>query len=227
MSNKTIKVLLIEDDPMVREVNKSFIESIDGFEIVGQAGDGEEGLRIASNKDIDVVILDIFMPKLDGIHTLQEFRKQKWDIDVIIVSAAKDNETINSMLQNGAIDYIIKPFKFERMKKSLENYRFYKNSINKSKTFSQEELDAMMNVRQETGSSGTLPKGLNMFTLQQITTFMKGESVSKSAEEVATAVGIARVTARRYLDYLEKTGVIRLDVQYGSVGRPVNRYVMN
>lgn len=56
---------------------------------------------------------------------------------------------------------------------------------------------------------------------------MKGESVSKSAEEVATAVGIARVTARRYLDYLEKTGVIRLDVQYGSVGRPVNRYVMN
>ncbi|GIN40125.1 MULTISPECIES: response regulator [Heyndrickxia] len=227
MSNKTIKVLLIEDDPMVREVNKSFIESIDGFEIVGQAGDGEEGLRIASNKDIDVVILDIFMPKLDGIHTLQEFRKQKWDIDVIVVSAAKDNETINSMLQNGAIDYIIKPFKFERMKKSLENYRFYKNSLNKSKTFSQEELDAMMNVRQETRSSGTLPKGLNMFTLQQITTFMKGESVSKSAEEVATAVGIARVTARRYLDYLEKTGVIRLDVQYGSVGRPVNRYVMN
>ncbi|MCM3239696.1 response regulator [Heyndrickxia oleronia] len=227
MSNKTIKVLLIEDDPMVREVNKSFIESIDGFEIVGQAGDGEEGLRIASNKDIDVVILDIFMPKLDGIHTLQEFRKQKWDIDVIVVSAAKDNETINSMLQNGAIDYIIKPFKFERMKKSLENYRFYKNSINKSKTFSQEELDTMMNVRQETGSRGTLPKGLNMFTLQQITTFMKGESVSKSAEEVATAVGIARVTARRYLDYLEKTGVIRLDVQYGSVGRPVNRYVMN
>lgn len=151
MSNKTIKVLLIEDDPMVREVNKSFIESIDGFEIVGQAGDGEEGLRIASNKDIDVVILDIFMPKLDGIHTLQEFRKQKWDIDVIVVSAAKDNETINSMLQNGAIDYIIKPFKFERMKKSLENYRFYKNSLNKSKTFSQEELDAMMNVRQETG----------------------------------------------------------------------------
>ena len=63
------------------------------------------------------------------------------------------------------------------------------------------------------GAVVPFPKGLNMFTLQQITTFMKGESVSKSAEEVATAVGIARVTARRYLDYLEKTGVIRLDVQ--------------
>lgn len=226
MTTKVINVLLIEDDPMVREVNKGFITSVNGFNVAGEAGNGEDGIQLLKEMDIDLVILDIYMPKKDGVNTLQEIRKRKLDIDIIVVSAARDNETINVMFQNGAVDYIIKPFKFDRMKQSLEKYRLYKKSMNKNKDLSQEELDLLRNVNQMDSSEKQLPKGLNLFTLQQISTYMKGESESKSAEEVALAVGIARVTARRYLDYLEKSGIIQLDIHYGSVGRPVNRYVM-
>lgn len=220
------KVLLIEDDPMVREVNKEFIESVEGFRVVEVAGNGEEGLLLAKQLKPDLVILDIFMPKKDGIKTLQELRKQKLEMDVIVVSAAKDSETIKLMLQNGAMDYIMKPFKLYRIQQALEKYRTYRASFNKSETVSQEQLDLLLYSRQlKKAEEAYLPKGLNEFTLAEITSHIRGQDVPRSAEEVANAIGIARVTARRYLDYLEKSGIISLDVQYGGVGRPVNRYL--
>ncbi|WP_075619087.1 response regulator [Paenisporosarcina indica] len=227
MKNKNqINVLLIEDDPMVREVNKEFIESVEGFRVVEVASNGEEGLSLVKKLHPDLVILDIFMPKKDGIKTLQEIRKQKLETDVVVVSAAKDSETIKLMLQNGAMDYIIKPFKLHRIQQALEKYRKYRVSLNKTETVSQEQLDSLLYSEHVKNRPETLlPKGLNEFTLNEIKVFVQTQEVPRSAEEVAGAIGIARVTARRYLDYLEKSGVITLDVQYGGVGRPVNRYV--
>ncbi|TWT00504.1 response regulator [Planomicrobium sp. CPCC 101079] len=221
-------VLLIEDDPMVQEVNKGFIESVVGFHVVEVAGNGEEGLALIKALQPDLVILDVFMPKKDGIKTLQELRKQKLEVDVIVVSAAKDTETIKLMLQNGAMDYIMKPFKLHRIQRALEKYRKQRISFDKTETFSQEQLDALLYSGQNMKSEESqLPKGLNEFTLNEITANIQAQDVPKSAEEVANSIGIARVTARRYLDYLEKSGIITLDVQYGGVGRPVNRYIYN
>jgi two-component system, CitB family, response regulator DctR len=227
MENKEqFTVLLIEDDPMVQEVNKEFIESVEGFRVVEVAGNGEEGLTLVKTLQPDLVILDVFMPKKDGIKTLQEIRKQKLETDVIVVSAAKDGETIKLMLQNGAMDYIMKPFKLHRIQQALEKYRKYRNRFNKSETVSQEQLDSLLYSKQSKKEADTyLPKGLNEFTLNEIKDFIHTQEVPRSAEEVAGAIGIARVTARRYLDYLEKSGLITLDVQYGGVGRPINRYV--
>jgi len=221
-----IKVMIIDDDPMVRDVNKNFIQKVKGFDIIGEASNGEEGIQLVKELKPDVVILDIFMPRINGVKTLQEFRKRAFNVDVIVVSAARDKETINTMLQNGAVDFIIKPFKFERMKQAMEKYRFYKLSMENRETLSQSELDAILHNNHPSDTSDSLPKGLNMFTLNEISVYLNKETDPKSAEEVANAIGIARVTARRYLDYLEKTGTIRLDVQYGGIGRPINRYIM-
>ncbi|PLR76217.1 two-component system response regulator [Bacillus sp. V3-13] len=222
-----IKVLLIEDDPMVQEVNKEFITSVSGFKVVAVAGNGEEGIKLVKKLNPELVILDIFMPKKDGIKTLQEFRKQNLNSDVIVVSAAKDRETIKLMLQNGAMDYIIKPFKLQRMQQALEKYRQYRISMRDSGTISQEQLDLLLYAEQPKVTDPQLPKGLNEFTLNEITSYLQKQSEPRSAEEVASGIGIARVTARRYLDYLDKSGVIKLDVQYGGVGRPINRYVLS
>lgn len=223
-----IKVLLIEDDPMVQEVNREFIESVKGFRIVGIANNGEEGIMLVKKLNPDLVILDVFMPKKDGTKTLMEFRKQQLKPDVIVVSAAKDSETIKLMLQNGALDYIIKPFKIHRIQQALEKYQKYRNSLSEAGTMSQEQLDLLLHAQSSKEIKGHhLPKGLNEFTFNEITHYIHSQDEPRSAEEVAGAIGIARVTARRYLDYLEKSGGITLDVQYGGVGRPVNRYVRN
>lgn len=222
------RVLLIEDDPMVQEVNRQFVEKVAGFEVIGVANNGREGLELIDSLQPDLVIMDIFMPLLDGIETLQHIRAQSFPVDVIVVSAAKDMPTIQKVLRNGAIDYVIKPFKFERIKQALGNYKKYRNQFVDNRLITQSELDQIIlgNDLTNEEESESLPKGLHAITLNQVIIYMKEHGSSLSADEVADHVGIARVTARRYLDFLEKKGTLERDVQYGGIGRPVNRYRM-
>lgn len=230
MHRNIINVLLIEDDPMVQEVNRQFLEQIDGFQIIATANNGVEGIEKMKAYKPDLVLLDIFMPSLDGIETLLQIRKQQEDVDVIVITAANDQRTIRKMVHNGAIDYIIKPFKFERIKQALEKYRSYRMKLKDDSALSQQQLDELFfqseanNV--QPSKQEQLPKGLNETTLTQIISYLIIQSQPQSAEEVACGVGLARVTARRYLDYLKTTGDILLDIQYGGIGRPVNRYIM-
>ncbi|MDN4073185.1 response regulator [Fictibacillus terranigra] len=229
MNRKTISVVLIEDDPMVQEVNKTFIEKVSGFEVNGTAGNGVEGVKTILELQPDLVILDIFMPQQDGLETLYQIRKNKIKVDVIIISAANDRDTIQTMLQQGAMDYIIKPFKFDRIKQALERYKDYYTQFSPDGEMSQKEVDTLLSgihTPHFEQDRKEIPKGLNQITLKQIMAYLRAQSCGKSSEEVAEGVGIARVTARRYLEYLEKRGEIKLDMQYGGVGRPVNRYLM-
>lgn len=100
---------------------------------------------------------------------MQEIRRQKLEVDVIVVSAAKDKETISLMLQNGAVDYILKPFKLERMRQALEKYKRYKQKIEENDTLSQDQLDAILNIPQQAVQD--LPKGLNHFTMNELIAF--------------------------------------------------------
>ncbi|MGP4081235.1 response regulator [Pseudalkalibacillus sp. R45] len=224
-----INVLLIEDDPMVQEVNKQFIERVDGFKVIATSGNGKDGLELAKSLQPNLIVLDIFMPEKDGLDLMKELRAQQMNIDVLVITAANDKDTIRTMLLNGAIDYIIKPFKFTRIKKALENYRLMHSELSEAGKIGQEDLDRLIQITDNLPVEGVksdeeLPKGLNHQTLKQTLQYLSKQETSLSAEETADGVGIARVTARRYLDYLGKTGKVELDVQYGGVGRPINRY---
>jgi two-component system response regulator DctR len=220
-----LKVILVEDDPMVQEVHRQFIEKIAGFKVAGTASNGLKGMELARECTADLAIVDLYMPYLNGLEMVKEFRTEGFGIDIIAITAASDMETIHHVLQQGAIDYIIKPFTFERIKKSLENYRSYKMMLNEKKNLTQLELDQLRYMEKgEMKESALLPKGLNGNTLQKIVDYISKERGPVSAEEVAEGIGIARVTARRYLDFLEKEGRVNIHIQYGGVGRPVNRY---
>ncbi|HHW36555.1 MAG TPA: response regulator [Bacillales bacterium] len=221
-----IRVLLIEDDPMVQEVNRQFIERIEGFKIVGIAGNGYEGIKMIKKLKPDLIFIDIFMPAQDGLETIHQIRKEAITVDIIPITAATDMETIRNVLQNGAFDYIMKPFKFERIKKSLENYRTFRNQLHSKGTLTQKDLDQIRFEKEDYESSNfELPKGLNEVTFKKVMNYLNEQKQPLSAEEVAEKVGLARVTARRYLDYLAKSGHILIDVQYGGIGRPINRYI--
>ena len=220
-----IRVMLIEDDPMVQEVNRLFIEKVQGFEVSAVVSNGKEGLERMDEINPDLIILDNFMPEKSGLETIQSLRKNDIQVDVIVVTAAKDKETIMLMKRYGAFDYIVKPFKFERIKLALEQYRSYKNQLSGEGSLGQTEIDFLQGISQEASDSfSNLPKGLNTQTLEQITNFLKNQSAPLSAEETAEGIGIARVTARRYLEFLQKNDHVALVVEYGSIGRPINRY---
>lgn len=210
---------------MVRQVNRQFLEQIEGIRIVGVAKDGIEGVEQLKTLAPDVALMDIFMPEQDGIKTLQQIRDQGLPVDVIAVTAANDMKTIEKMLQLGVYDYIMKPFTFDRMKQIIQQYLAYKAYITKKEALNQDELDQLLHPTRETDHyHDALPKGLNGATLQKIIQFIEEQTGAVTAIEVAQGVGLARVTARRYLDYLEKQRQVVIDIQYGGVGRPVNQY---
>ncbi|NLI13740.1 response regulator [Pelotomaculum propionicicum] len=218
-----IEVLIIEDDPMVVEVNRSFVDAVPGFRVAGVARTGREAVELVKSLKPDLVLLDIYLPDIDGVAALQEIRRLDLPTDVIAVTAAQDAKTIQNVFRYGAIDYIIKPFKFARIKAALTSYATMHNRFKHQTMMNQSEVDNITKGRGQQFDE-EIPKRLNELTLKQIYLFLLKEGKSLSAEEVAEGVGLARVTARRYLDFLEKSGRIVLGMQYGSIGRPINRY---
>ena len=227
-----IKVLLIEDDPMVREVNRQFIEKVEHFQVVGQAPNGLEGITQICQLKPDLVFMDIFMPEQDGITSLRKIRELDLPVDVITVTAANDMETVKQIMHLGVFDYIMKPFSFERVKGTLDNYLRFNKQTQTERELTQGELDqlfhyhdgqTMLDQSVTLKSEKNLPKGFNRTTLEKVVHFLQSVD-GASAEEVASGIGIARVTARRYLDYLEKQEEITMDVHYGGIGRPINYY---
>ncbi|HEY3363669.1 MAG TPA: response regulator [Symbiobacteriaceae bacterium] len=218
-----IKVLVVDDDPMVQQVNQDYVESVAGFRVVATARTGREALAAVQSHRPDLVLLDIYMPDQDGVTVLKAIRRLEFPADVLVVSAAQDAQTIRDVVRYGAVDYIIKPFRIERLQKALESYRTTKVKLALTNTLNQEQVDRVLRGT-AAQPEGELPKGLNYATLRQVEAYVAGRSEASSAVEAANELGMARVTARRYLDYLVKLGRARLEVQYGSVGRPVNRY---
>lgn len=225
------KVILIEDDSMVLEIHRQFIEKAGSYKVVGMAANGLDGLELVRRLKPALAILDMYMPVQDGLTTLRLLRQEQLNIDVIAITAANDSETIRRVLQLGAVDYIMKPFQFERVKQALEQYAARRSRFTDGAALSQAELDRLFYGQEQLAftvqEEQELPKGLQAMTLRQVIVFMGEQNGSWSAEEVAEGTGLARVTARRYLEYLQKKGVLLLDVQYGGVGRPVNRYKLN
>lgn len=224
-----IRLMIVEDDPMVMEVNAEFASRVEGYELVGKAFSAEEAWNVIRETKPNLVLLDYFLPDFDGLTVLKEIRRQDLPLDVILVTANRDPQHIQQILRCGAVDYIFKPFRFERFRSALDQYRFVQNKLQSNRQMEQSDMDLITGIHRAAASSlngSDLPKGLNDRTLQQILLFLAKQSEPLSAEEVAAGTGLARVTARRYLEYLQKKGHIQLEVQYGSIGRPVNRYQM-
>ncbi len=220
-----IKVLVVEDDPMVSDIHKKFINSIEGFRVFDIATNGQEAIDIIEKEKTDLVILDIFMPLMDGIETMKQIRSKGKDIDIILITAAVEGEIVKQCMRFGAIDYILKPFKFERLSSSLENYKkLFHTRVEFSEKYEQSDIDTLFITKREINSSSDLPKGLQHSTLEKIIETMNDIDRLLSADEVAAICGISRVTARRYLEYLVYYGQAVIEPQYLKIGRPVNKY---
>jgi two-component system, CitB family, response regulator DctR len=223
--SETIRVLLVEDDLMVQEINKSFIERVEGFKVVGVAKNGYEALEKINQLRPHLALLDLYMPGMDGLETLRIIRRDDYDIDVIAVTAANDRETVMRVMRLGAVDYVFKPFQFERIKQALLRYQsnFQRNKL---ETFSQPQFDQSKPLEQEKKEEHDIhyPKGIQAFTLRQVSDFLRHTEKEISAEELGQQIGMSRVTVRRYLEYLETVGQAKSLMVYGTIGRPMKVY---
>ncbi|AJQ28247.1 MAG: response regulator receiver and unknown domain protein [Firmicutes bacterium] len=221
-----IKVLIVEDDPMVAELNRRYVERVEGFLFYGIVKNGEEALATLRAKNIDLVLLDIFMPNMNGLELLSAIRQQEYSVDVIVVSAARDNQSIQMALRNGAVDYLIKPFEFERMQTALINFKKRLQLIREASNLSQNLLDQQIFAR-HSQIEGELPKGLDRNTIKRVWEHILEQKDEFTAEEMANYVGLSPVSIRKYLKYFQSVDLLHVEISYGAVGRPVYRYRCN
>lgn len=215
--------MVVEDDPMVMELTCDYVDSVGGFRTAFRAGNGGAALDLAASHPVDLIILDIYMPVLSGVDFLTECRKRGNSADVIFLTASNDNKTIDRALKLGAVDYLIKPFTYDRFRESLEKYALRHDRFKKDGETTQRELDNLLGQARGAEKAG-LRKGLHPKTLELVRGYlrtMRGDTVAQG--DMAKQIGLSSVTIRRYMDFLALENEVVLEVEYGSIGRP--RYV--
>ena len=225
------KVLIVEDDPMVAMINSQFIKKVDGFEVAGMCRNGLEALDFLGENDVDLILLDVYMPVMNGTDTLKKIRTMKKTAEVIMVTAANDSATIEETMHLGVHDYLIKPFTFERFCSSLEKFKAKKQLLEENSVMDQSCVDNLIaqnnTVTAASSADEPLPKGIQKKTLSRITEYFETNSGWNSTDMISDALGISIVTVRTYMNYLVKNGTIKEDINYSTGGRPSMLYKKN
>lgn len=216
------KVLIVEDDPMVSMINEQYVRKDKDFIVANSFRNGQLAIEFLEKNQINLVILDVFMPYMDGIETLKKIREKKFDVEVIMVTAANDTKTLEETMHLGVLDYLIKPFAFERLQIALEKFKAKKSALNEKTVLDQSSIDKLMNSYKK--EAKTYPKGIQETTLKRILEFFDNNSDWNTTDSIAENLNISIVTARHYLSYLVKENKIKEDINYSTGGRPCMLY---
>jgi len=96
-----IDVLVVEDDFMVARIHRGFVDSVDGFRVVGTANCGEQALTAAAELQPDLVLLDLYLPDMFGLDVVPRLRTAGHDCDVMVISAAREAEAVRGAVRQG------------------------------------------------------------------------------------------------------------------------------
>jgi response regulator of citrate/malate metabolism len=218
-----IRTVVVDDDFMSASVHRSYVERVPGFEVVGEAHTGREALELIARVHPTLVLLDIYLPDVNGIEVIRRLRNAGEPVDVIAVTASKDVETLRAAMQGGVVHYLVKPFLFDTFRERLERYASLQGRLGRMREASQSDVDHLFSLLRAQGRSG-LPKGISAPTLALVVEAVRAADGEVTAIEVAESAGLSRGTARRYLEYLESLGSVELSLRYGAAGRPEHLY---
>ena len=218
------KVLIVEDDPMVAMINEQYILKNKSFSVCGKCKDGISALEFLENESVDLIIMDVYMPKLDGFEALRQIRKKQISADVIMVTAANDRESLEEALHLGIVDYLVKPFTFDRFQMALQKFTAQNKALSELDTLNQKSIDFIMDSFRKKGEE-MHPKGIQEKTLETIIAELRSNKRKwMTGDEIAERTGLTAVTIRRYMNYLVELGKVQGEINYETGGRPCMLY---
>lgn len=223
-------VLIVEDDPMVSMINEQYVLKGADFTIAGTCRNGNEAIEFLKSHTTDLILLDVYMPVMDGIAVLKKIREMKIPSEVIMLTAANDTTTIENTMHFGVLDYLIKPFAYERFNVALEKFKIKHQLLKGSSVLDQHSLDSLITAnfqKEKKELNINLPKGIQRTTLNRIKIFFDQNQNWQSVDMISDALGISLVTARNYLNYLVSQKIVLEDINYSTGGRPSMLYKKN
>ena len=259
-----IRTLIIDDDVAVAGIHHGFLLARGGFDVVGTAHSGRQGLDLAAELLPDLVLLDIHLPDMSGLEVLRQLRNRPHQpTDVLVITASRELETVRAAMAGGVLHYLVKPFTSQALNERLDEYVALRDELaagSSAGPLDQDRIDRLVAPsRRATAAAGAgqaagghaagqaseadgggtgagvsagagadgvrLPKGLSRPTLDAVIEALRASPEDVSAAGLALRLGLSRVSARRYLEYLVVNGFARLTPRYGAAGRPENRYL--
>ena len=216
------RVVIVEDDPMVSLLNRTFTEKDSRFHVVQTCSDGRAALEWLSHNPADLVILDVYMPLCTGVELLRALRAQAIPVDAIMVTAANDTASVDTLLKMGVVDYLVKPFTYERFQQALDTFCRHKEAVH-GQAVTQGELDKLF-APPDSGDRSA-PKGLQESTLKLIWDCLHAAPAQGlPSEAISKQTNLSVVTVRRYANYLVERGEACSTVNYDTGGRPCRLY---
>lgn len=219
------QTVIVEDDPTISLLHRTFLARDPRFSLARAFPNGCEALDWLLRHPADLVILDVFMPRMTGLELLRSLRAAGIGIDAIMVTAANDSKTVDALLKLGVIDYLVKPFAASRFQQALDTFCQHREAVS-HESVSQQELDALFPAAAVSPpSSPATPKGLQPRTLERILACLRQTPpAGATCEAIAEQSGFSTVTVRRYLTYLVDQGEAASVVNYDTGGRPCMLY---
>ena len=214
-----IRIVIVEDDPMVARINADYLNKLEGFCVVAQFSNGLDALHYLREHPVDLAIVDVYMPICSGIELLRKMRSEWNRTAVIMVTAAAEMHMVDEALHLGIEDYIIKPYSYDRLRESVLRFRDKTSLVRRSGRVSQDMVDRLLGNPSKPPVP-PMPKGLNPKTLETIRLALRRETGDHTCESISDSSGLSRVTVRHYLNYLIETGELTSAIDYETGGRP-------
>lgn len=226
-----IRVLIVEDDFRVANINREYVLKMEGFDVMYVAKTAEEALNYLQNTTVlpHVILLDIYLPDDEDLTLFWTLRRKYSMIDLVMLTAANEVETIQEIFHGGVFDYLIKPADFTRFEQTFIRYKEQLDLFTAKRELEQSTIDRLtgIGVHFETDQEKGLPKGIDKITLDKIEAVLKESSdEGATAISIGNQIGVSRSTARRYLEYLVSIKEATAHLKYGEIGRPERRYTL-
>ncbi|MFE9581740.1 response regulator [Nocardia sp. NPDC006044] len=217
MAPSDLTVLVVDDDFRVANLHAGIVDSIAGFTVAGTANTVTTAREILAADSVDLALVDVYLPDGSGIEFVRELR-----CDAMVLTASTDSGAVRAALSAGALAFLVKPFPHTELAARLAGYARYRRILTAPQVDNARVDAALQALRPATithapATAASPTKDLVLHSILEAGTPL-------SAGEVATAIGISRATAQRYLATLVGTGTLRMSLRYGSTGRPEQEY---
>lgn len=224
------RVLIVEDDPMVLSINQRYLQKIPNFMVAGTADSYEHAIQLTSQYFYDLILVDIHLKSGNGLDLLKTWRKREYPAEIIMITAASQQEALRISKHYGVTDYILKPFQFKRFKQSIELFQQNQLLLSSNSVLTQKEIDSLHHSDplsiSEIEMENKLEKGLTQTTLDLIVSLIQQQKAGFTVSDITQVTELSHVSVRKYLHYLESTQQIEMRLEYGTVGRPTSVYYL-